>query len=616
MTCSSGLFGFFVLTEITLAWIGSHRILSSQAVRNIDTAFAPASNTVNFPLASNFEIDHIYYFNSFVRPVSNRFMKDWLSLQDITFSRIEAISGDNVDVCKQRMRCLNDRMVSATYAYLALHGGLRSEITRGDNSTQEHYLTAVDDGSTSSTFDRFRSGVGVGLSALNRLRSAFSMKPPLSSTFDLPFGDRPNHDSGKPYYNLSGTTLVVQQDNIRIPNLDHLRSAIAQGVEQGLISSQNWEVIRLECCDDDGPGASIDTTPLVASDIRVNSSWTMYKQTAGVLLWRDTALQTFSDRVFSRQHYNYATSTVEHRIAKDFYSYSLGRCLCRFQPETPKGSNNSATESYSSMILTPLRRLDDPMETKISLERLRQEVASKQNQHRRARSSRKRAPKIDRVYYSNLEKNKIRRQSMEHWMDSDPLLKASHKRINASIGDPLIDQCAPKKSNPGRCRGLAGVSKTLLGILDGEDTTGISLVLEDDFVITDPGLQRMEASLELVPEDWDLIRFDCVHTSQVHFQWINPFVANTSTLQIKFNCSASNLDSRDCRNWFCGGAYAMLWREESIHKLRAMWGRIPYDDVDCVIARTPSIRSYCVNVGIGDMFVIDSEVTDIPKLGV
>jgi hypothetical protein len=337
-------------------------------------------------------------------------------------------------------------------------------------------------------------------------------------------------------------------------------------MEQGLISSRNLEVIRVECCEDE-PGASMETTALSASDIRVNTSWTILKQTAGVLLWRDTALQTFGDQIFSPDHYHNSFS-VEYRIARDFYSYSLGDCLCRFRQEPPKGSNNNATESSSSMVLTPLQRIDNPLETRISLERIQQEVASSQK-NRRAGSSGKIARNIDHVYFSNLEKNKIRRQSMDFWMDNDPLLKATHKRINATISDPPRDQCVPTKNHPKRCRGLAGITRTLLGILDDENTTGLSLVLEDDYVITDPRLQRMEASLELVPEDWDLIRFDCLQTEQVHLQWINPFVANTTTMQVKSDFDQS-VPNHKC--WFCGGAFAMLWREESISKLRGPCG--------------------------------------------
>jgi hypothetical protein len=250
------------------------------------------------------------------------------------------------------------------------------------------------------------------------------------------------------------------------------------------------------------------------------------------------------------------------------------------------------------------------MERKISLQRIQKEVAAAYGEA--STRMNKHQHKIDHIYYSNLEKNSFRRQSMEFWMSSDTLLKASHKRIKATVGDPSREQCAPSKNHPKRCQGLIGIARTLLGIIDNENTTGLSLVLEDDFVITDPGLQRMEASLALVPDDWDLIRFDCTQTDQVDFQWLNPFVVNTSTFRPK---KASSCTAPGHMCWFCGGAYAMLWRRSSLHKLRSMWGRIPYDDVDCVISRTPSVRSYCVNIGVGDMYVIHAEETDIPKVG-
>ena len=57
----------------------------------------------------------------------------------------------------------------------------------------------------------------------------------------------------------------------------------------------------------------------------------------------------------------------------------------------------------------------------------------------------------------------------------------------------------------------------------------------------------------------------------------------------------------------------MLAKEESISRLKLMWGQTPFDDIDCAIGRTEWINSYCVSMGVGDMFNFFAEGSDIPK---
>jgi hypothetical protein len=50
------------------------------------------------------------------------------------------------------------------------------------------------------------------------------------------------------------------------------------------------------------------------------------------------------------------------------------------------------------------------------------------------------------------------------------------------------------------------------------------------------------------------------------------------------------------------------------HKLKEMRSKMPYDDADCLISQTPSVKSYCVNIGLGDLYRIESERSDIQGL--
>jgi hypothetical protein len=211
---------------------------------------------------------------------------------------------------------------------------------------------------------------------------------------------------------------------------------------------------------------------------------------------------------------------------------------------------------------------------------------------------------IDRIYYINLEKNLLRRQNMELWLQNHQPIP--FKRINASVGFP--DQCVPKKNTPALCRGVSGLARSLVGIIDNENTTGLSLVLEDDYVVYDPNFLRLQEAIKMVPADWDLIRFDCWGTWQVRLRKINQYIFDTSKV---LGCKNEEKNG-GCS--LCGGTHMMLFKGSSVHKLKEMWSATPYDEVDCRIEKWPSVNSYCVNVGLGRRYRIDSERSDIPKI--
>jgi hypothetical protein len=50
----------------------------------------------------------------------------------------------------------------------------------------------------------------------------------------------------------------------------------------------------------------------------------------------------------------------------------------------------------------------------------------------------------------------------------------------------------------------------LVGIIDNESTTGLSIVLENDFAMNDAKkAERPQVAFKMVPDEWDIIRFEC-----------------------------------------------------------------------------------------------------------
>ena len=116
---------------------------------------------------------------------------------------------------------------------------------------------------------------------------------------------------------------------------------------------------------------------------------------------------------------------------------------------------------------------------------------------------------IQRIYYINLDKNIKRRQSMEDQLSQQSI---PWERVPASLGETNSTACIPRNRIPeGNCKGVSGLAKSNLNILKNYNTTGITLVLEDDVRIHRlQSLQEMaHQTLQKVPDNWDIIRFDC-----------------------------------------------------------------------------------------------------------
>jgi hypothetical protein len=232
--------------------------------------------------------------------------------------------------------------------------------------------------------------------------------------------------------------------------------------------------------------------------------------------------------------------------------------------------------------------------------------------------------RIDRIYFINLDNdinldnNRRRRAFMEGWLSNQTI---PFERIPGRVGDPS-DTCVKGKTDPERCRGIAGRAKTEVSIIDSYNTTGLTLVFEDEW--SAENITRLQESISVVPNDWDVIRFNCwgsripsdfpkLHVERKHELQIKKVFETRHTK--KLPCNATK---EFCRGPFCGGTHAMVWRGgESVQKLRKLWGEIPYNDIDCDLAAGKyNITSYCINFRTGVGVVRNKEVgnfSNIPK---
>lgn len=480
--------------------------------------------------SAKLNIHRIFYFNAFTRADKNWHMKKWLSAQSIPFHRIEAFTGSPSWGCRRKLSCYMNIGPASTYSYLLEYGGFELQ---------------------PSLPGEFNS----------------------NSSVDLPFGERPHYTHGHSFFNLSGTTLVLHQDDIYIPDTAKLQFYLGSAIQSGAMDPY-WDVVRLHCCPQEEESTN-QTRPESNFTLGMHTNrWLSKGGTIDALLWNDVALKRLSTDDNEKR--------LEQPWESNFHTFNLHGCFCKRRDSFPR-------EPQMAVKRTVL-----PREPKVSLQRIQQQYALRKGAPR----------KVERIFYSNLEKNVKRKTMMNFWLNEDPLRRVPFKRIGARIGDPSMDQCITNKNITKRCQGVAGLARTLLHILDNEDTTGMFLVLEDDFFISDSGFRRLEASLAMVPDDWDMIRFDCRDINQVDLQWLNPFVARSNEYHTRNGC---------VRCFFCGGTHAIVMKGESTEKIKAMWGQTPFDDVDCVIGRTKWVNSYCVNIGVGDMYYFDRERSDIPK---
>jgi hypothetical protein len=228
--------------------------------------------------------------------------------------------------------------------------------------------------------------------------------------------------------------------------------------------------------------------------------------------------------------------------------------------------------------------------------------------------------RIDRIYFINLDRNPGRRAFMERWLSKQTI---PFERVTGKVGDPTSDTCIKGKTGPKRCRGIAGVAKSDISIIDSYNTTGLTLVMEDDHFAKN--VTRLQESILLVPDDWDIIRFNCGWGQEIPSDFTFLHVEPGNELQIKqvFETRhtteqppCNGTEKSTCRFEFCAGAHAMVWRGSRVQNLREVWSRKPYDDIDCRLTDQNNLRSYCINFrGRGEVIhkQIKGEITNIPK---
>jgi hypothetical protein len=209
--------------------------------------------------------------------------------------------------------------------------------------------------------------------------------------------------------------------------------------------------------------------------------------------------------------------------------------------------------------------------------------------------------RIDRIYFINLDTTPLRQAFMEGWLSKQTI---PFERIPGKVGDPS-DTCVEGKREPKQCRGIAGVSKSNLSIIDSYNTTGLTLVFQDDW--SADNITRLQESISLVPDDWDILRFNCwghIPSDFVPFLHVEPEneLGISKIFETRHDREQPPCNAKKETCWFSGGTHAMVWRGgESVQKLRKLWSVIPYNDDDNRLTvgdevdERYNIKSYCIN---------------------
>ena len=203
---------------------------------------------------------------------------------------------------------------------------------------------------------------------------------------------------------------------------------------------------------------------------------------------------------------------------------------------------------------------------------------------------------VDRIYYINMDYRTDKRGWMESWLE--PLSKkygVPYYRISGKSGE--TGDCEPGLRDAA-CIGMTGLLYSNWDIMDNHNTTGITLVLEDDYMITN--YTKLLKSLAFAPDDWDVLRFDL---------WQHPFPNYPHFPMGELGDGFRTLDPPT--RWYCGGTHLTVWRGDKVDKLRKHWDHYPRKPIDCLLARD-NITSYALQSSVGGRD--QSRGSDIPKL--
>jgi hypothetical protein len=196
---------------------------------------------------------------------------------------------------------------------------------------------------------------------------------------------------------------------------------------------------------------------------------------------------------------------------------------------------------------------------------------------------------LDRIYYINLDKRTDKRDIMESWLE--PFSKQysiPYLRISALTWDSACTKVVGGEEDLKKCRARTGLRNSNFHIMDHLNTTGYTLVLEDDFYITN--YTNLLNGVNKVPGDWDAIRFKCRSGKG----FLNPREEFP-----QFEGGYRTVTPRGEKG-FCGGTHAVLWRSDRLQNLRKIWEHPnnTYVGIDCALA-SDELNSYCLQAKIG-----------------
>ena len=192
---------------------------------------------------------------------------------------------------------------------------------------------------------------------------------------------------------------------------------------------------------------------------------------------------------------------------------------------------------------------------------------------------------IDRIYYINVDERQDRAEFMKWWLSWQD---TPYARIAAVSG--VSTGCVKRLSRPNHCRGVIGLRMSNLYIMDDAETSGITMVLEDDVKVN---MSLVLDAVRAVPHDWDVIRLDCWGFIPWNFPYVTPNIFKT--------------EPRYWHTTYYGGTHAMIWRSDSINKIRNIWSVQPYDDIDSLLT-TSEINSYCVQKSVALLYELGSDI--------
>ena len=543
------------------------------------------------------KIGHVAYFNSFANPLRRDFMESWLSKLSVPYLRLEALAN-----------------------------------SEHNNKDLEDYYKKKNKKKVKNGITRSHMGL---LSKVGEFHK--------------------------------GATLVLHDDSTKIENMARLELALSE-------LPPTWDVVRLNCQGGSTHGSEGDDRTWFRvgdksnhndeegenNEVCIKSSATIYRdQGALSMLYTmiPSTLDADMDCLLSRAQCGREVYCLDINTQHEIITKSSPL----IQKEEPNHQifDTIFLNSWSEWI--PMEQIQE------EIEKTKKEIEKKDNNKDTTKDSSKKISynyghiglnsntRIGKIIYHNKPKDKLRKQYMESWLDDQSVphqrneLQVPDMSKKTKSGNDGSSLC--KKKVKDHCQSVMGKSKSLMRTLQGikkEQGTGLvknaplpppsgtgkygtTLLLDDNISPVDGGLDRMEAALQLVPDDWEIIRFDCWGISDFNFEWVNKYVLDVSEYKKEEHCMwkdntcGSDLKKR-CEEklagdgWcaasnkgvFSGGSHALLVRDTTTHlrsidKLVNTWRTQPYDFVDKVIGGRGWLRSYCVNIGALQQVILDGE---------